>query len=159
MINIHIEDKKTFTKKLFIGNDFDELLLVEACIITDNTYNIDGRIQKKFYTKEEYEILEEKEFSKWAKIKKLCFEMIKGTKLPLKFKIVLKLPKRYVESILGRVETSFMSEDILGLAINIKYENDSMDIVTATSLKLFSMDKTVEDEFDKYVSKELLALD
>ena len=57
MVNIHIEDKKTFTSNLFIKNTFDDYLLVEAAITTFNTYTIDGRIQKKFYSDKEYEEL------------------------------------------------------------------------------------------------------
>ena len=158
MINIHIEDKKVFTSKLFIKEAFDGFLLTEASITTFNTYNIDGRIQKKFYTEQEYEALGNPEFSKWCDMKRLCFEMIKGNKTPLKFKIVLKLSEDQVGEIVAKTQTSLTASDVQGLFINVRYENDSIDCITATSLKIFSMDKSLEEAFDKYMEKFLLAL-
>lgn len=158
MINIHIEDKKAFTSGLFIKEVFDGFLLTEASITTFNTYSIDGRIQKKFYTEQEYETLGSPEFSKWCDMKKLCFEMIKGSKTPLKFKIVLKLSETRVEDIIRKTETMLTASDVQGLFVNIRYENDSIDCITATSLKIFSMDKSLEEAFDEYMGKFLLAL-
>lgn len=155
MVNIHIEDKKDFTSKLFIKNDFDDCLLVEAAITTFNTYTIDGRIQKKFYTDEEYEALGRPELSKWSDMKKICFEMIKGNKTPVKFKIILKLPEEKTEDIVKEAGGTLTAEDVQGLILNIKYENDSMDCVTATSLKIFSLDKSVEECFDRYMERLL----
>ena len=158
MLNIHIEDKKKFTSKLFIKEDFDDFMLIEAAITTSNAYSIDGRIQKKFYTDEEYEALGKPEFSRWRNMKKLCFEMIKGNKTPVKFKIVLKLAESQLEKIMDNTDTMLTSDDIQGMFVNIRYENDSIDCITATSLKIFSMDKSIEEAFDKYMEKFLLAL-
>lgn len=152
MINIHIEDKKAFTSQLFIKEAFDGFSLVEASITTFNTYTIDGRIQKKFYTEEEYEELGRPELSRWGDMKKLCFEMIKGSRTPIKFKIVLKLPDTETAAIAEAAESSVGMEDIQGLLLNIRFDNGSMDCITATSLKIFSMDKSVEEAFDKYIS-------
>lgn len=156
MVNIHIEDKKTFTSNLFIKDAFDDYLLVEAAITTFNTYTIDGRIQKKFYTDEEYGLLGSPLLSRWGDMKKICFEMIKGNKTPLKFKIVLKLSEEKTRDIVSKAGGSLTENDIQGLLLNIRYENDSMDCITATTLKIFSMDKSVEEEFDRYMNKMLL---
>lgn len=159
MINIQIENKKTFTSKLFLKEDFDIFLLKEAVITTFNTYTIDGRIQKKFYTDKEYDAIGKPEFSRWKDMKKICFEMIKGNRLPLKFKLVLKLEREQVMKILSDVNTTLTEEDIQGLYINIKYENDEIDCITATSLNVFSMDKTLEEAFDKYMERFLLGME
>ena len=155
MINIHIEDKKKFTSKLFLKEDFDDFFVTEVSITTFNTYSIDGRLQKKFYTEEEYEAMGKPEFSKWRDIKKLCFEMIRGNKTPLKFKIVLKLSDTQAESIVQRADTSLTADDVQGMFINVRFENDSMDCITATSLKIFSMDKSLEEVFDRFASNLL----
>lgn len=156
MVNIHIEDKKSFTSNLFIKDAFDDYLLVEAAITTFNTYTIDGRIQKRFYTDEEYELLGKPQFSRWGDMKKICFNMIKGSKTPLKFKIVLKLSEEKTKYIADKSGGTLTENDIQGLLLNIRYDNDSMDCVTAVALKLFSMDKSVEEEFDGYMEKVLL---
>lgn len=155
MVNIHIEDKKAFTSNLFIKNTFDDYLLVEASITTFNTYTIDGRIQRKFYSDEEYEELGSPRFSRWGDMRKICFEMIKGSRTPIKFKIVLKLPLEKTEAIVKKGGTALTENDVEGLLLNIRYENDSMDCITATTLKIFSMDKSVEEEFDRYINKVL----
>lgn len=158
MKSIHIDDKKSFTTKLFVKDDFDSFLLNEAIITTFNTYTIDGHIQQKFYSQEEYELLEKPEFTKWSDIKKLCFDIIKGNKTPLKFKIVFQLSKKDIIELLNDTETTISQEDILGMFINIKFENGSIDCVTGTSLRIFSMDKSLEEAFDKKIEKFLLAL-
>lgn len=155
MVNIHIEEKKAFTSNLFIKNTFDDYFLVEASITTFNTYTIDGRIQKKFYTDKEYEELGSPMLSKWGDMKKICFEMIKGNKTPVKFKIVLKLSEERTSDIVSSAGGTLTQQDVQGLLLNVRYENDSMDCVTAASLKLFSMDKSVEEEFDRYMGKVL----
>ncbi len=53
MIACNICDIKLFTKKLFIGETFDRFLLKEAEIVTFNTFSIDGRVHKSFYSEEE----------------------------------------------------------------------------------------------------------
>ena len=155
MVNIHIEDKKSFTSNLFIRSAFDDFLLVEASITTFNTYTIDGRIQKKFYTDEEYDLLGSPKLSKWGDMKKLCFEMIKGNKTPLKFKIVLKLSEEKTGQIVSRAGGALTESDVQGLLLNVRYENDSMDCITGAALKIFSMDKSVEEEFDRFMEKYL----
>ena len=155
MVNIHIEDKKTFTSNLFIKNTFDDYLLVEAAITTFNTYTIDGRIQKKFYSDKEYEDLGSPLLSSWGDMKNICFEMIKGSRTPLKFKIVLKLPEEKTGDIVSKAGGTLTVNDVQGLLLNIRYENDSMDCITAATLKLFSMDKSVEEELDRYMDKML----
>ena len=112
MINIHIKDKKGFTSKLFLKEDFDSFFVTEASVTTFNTYTIDGRIQKRFYTNEEYENLGKPEFSRWKDIRKLCFDMIKGSKTPIRFKIVLKLPEDLTLSILESTDTLVAAGDI-----------------------------------------------
>ena len=52
MIACNICDIKLFTKKLFIGETFDRFLLKEAEIVTFNTFSIDGRVHKSFYSEE-----------------------------------------------------------------------------------------------------------
>ena len=88
-------------------------------------------------------------------MKKICFEMIKGSRTPLKFKIVLKLPEEKTGDIVSKAGGTLTVNDVQGLLLNIRYENDSMDCITAATLKLFSMDKSVEEELDRYMDKML----
>lgn len=55
MIALKIEDLKTFTAQLFMGETFDHWLVREANIVTFNSFTIDGRIRQGYYSDEELE--------------------------------------------------------------------------------------------------------
>lgn len=145
MKSINITDVKNFMSKLLIKEDFDNFLLEEASITTFNTFTIDGHIHKNYYTSEEYEVLRNTELSYWSTIKPICFELIKGKKTPSRFKIILKADENLV------VKISEDSSNILGLYLNIKYEDGTLNCITATSMKSFTLDKTIDDTWDKYI--------
>lgn len=44
-------------------------------------------------------------------------------------------------------------DQIQGLYLNIRYEDGALYCVTGTSLNFFTMDKTLENEWDKSVAK------
>ena len=49
-----------------------------------------------------------------------------------------------------------MSPDSVGgLYVNVLYENNEMTVVTGTSMNLFTMDKTLEREWDESVKQFL----
>ena len=93
MLAIQIKDVKTFMSKLLSGNTFDSFLLEEAQIHTFNTFVIDGHQNRDFYTKEELEDPEAfpYEYSEWKNMKTICFQLIKGKKVPTFMKIILHL--------------------------------------------------------------------
>ena len=53
MIGFQIEDMGAFTRKLFLAKDFDDFLLKEANIVTFNSFTIDGRLHRGFYSAQE----------------------------------------------------------------------------------------------------------
>ncbi|MBE5927529.1 MAG: hypothetical protein E7270_11295 [Lachnospiraceae bacterium] len=148
-----ITDVKSFTSALFIGETFDNFLVSEVNITTYNTFTIDGHIKKNFYTNEEYEELGSPSLSKWSSLKPLCFSIIKGKKLPLSFKIIFCLSKEATTTFLKENDLDFTVDNINGLFINIKFENNELSYVTGTSLNVFTMDKSLEQAFDSHISK------
>ena len=152
---IQIKEVKVFMGKLLMKTDFDRYLLSEAEIVTSNTYTIDGHIQKKFYSSEEYESLGCPVMAEWGKSRPLCFEIIKGNKTPVRFKIVLRLNDEETETLVAQNEIGFQKTDIGGLYLNIVYENDVLNCITGTALNIFTMDKSLEKLWDSRVRKEL----
>ncbi len=142
MRSIIIEDIKKFMSDLLVGNEFDNFLVSEVSITTTNTFTIDGHINKNFFSPEELEERKDKELSFWSEIKPVCYELIKGKKTPWKFKIVF----------MKRIEDN---EQIDGLFINVKFENNVLTCITGSSMKSFSMDKTFENEWDEQVESHL----
>ena len=53
MISLTIKDTKTFMSHLLIKDTFDNMLLSEAAIVTGNTYNINGSINRSFFSDDE----------------------------------------------------------------------------------------------------------
>lgn len=165
-INIPSCDIKKFMNCLLVKDTFDKFLLEEASITTYNTFTIDGHIQNDFYSADEIEALPDKTLSTWGIIKPHCFNLIKGSKLPLRFKIVLRASATYTEKLLNETPCGLSVKDIGGLYINIRYDNHrtltgdetataSLDCISMASLNIFSMDKTLEKAWDSVCEKSI----
>lgn len=151
MVGLKIDDVKQFTGKLFLGNTFDSFLLREAEIATFNSFSIDGRIRKGYFTQEELEEKPVEDYSSWAVVKPVCFSLIKGKKLPGSFQIVLQAASDSVGEFLADRQLPAAADQIKGLYLNIRYENGKIICVTGTSVSFFTLDKTLETEWDEAV--------
>lgn len=158
MIALQIQDIKNFMSKLLLSHTFDNFLLVEGSITTYNTFRIDGRVHKDFFSEEEIEerTLNMREFSLWKEVKPFCLELIKGKKTPLGFKFVFQLSKENTAKLLASSGiTSIQPENVSGLLLNVRYDNGSLACITATNLNLFTLDKSLEHAWDDMVKRFL----
>ena len=155
MVALKIEEQKTFTSGLFLGEVFDRYLVREANIITFNSFTIDGRIRHGYYSDEELEENQIEEFSAWKVLKPFCFSLIKGKRLPESFRIVFMLSPDEKETFMETRVPGMDPDSVGGLYLNVLYDSNEMTVVTGTSMNIFTMDKTVEREWDEHV-KEFL---
>lgn len=155
MVALKIEDIKTCTAKLFLGGEFDLFVVREVNIVTFNRFTIDGHVRRGYYTEEEIEEGGIESLSAWKALRPFCFSLIKGKKLPGSFSITLQLPVKEVEAFLEDSGLHTALETIQGLCMNIRYEEGNMTVVTAASLSFFTMDKTIDTEWELYVQKFL----
>ncbi len=155
MTSIEITDIKHFMKALLMDQTLDNLLVTEVSISTSNNFNIDGRINHSFYSSEELSELPNTDFSYWSTLRPICFNLIKGRKTPLKFKMVFKLDENSINSLLDKSGLSYVYNDIIGLFLNISYEDGKLFCITGTSLRTFTMDKSLEKYFDEYATKKI----
>ncbi|WP_313133404.1 DUF5721 family protein [Anaerocolumna sp.] len=151
MISLKIIDVKDFMSKFLISNVFDNFLLTELDISTFTHFHIDGRLNKEFYSNDELEILGERKYPKWSEIKPFAFSIIKGSKLPIFIKTVFALSSENIEKVIQKSGIQMKEEEINGLFINIKYEKENLYIITGTSIKTFTLDKTLDQVWDGYV--------
>lgn len=135
-------------QNLLVQDTFDSFLLCDGEIHTSNTISINGRINKNFYSNEELESIKE-DFVAWKNLKHICFEIIKGKKVPTKMKLVFCMPKSSYPKIIEDNGITLLPESIGGLYLHILYENNEIEIITGTSLNLFTMDKTLDKYWDK----------
>lgn len=152
MISVKINNLKDFTSKLFVKEVFDEMYLVSATIQTHSTFQIEGKTNEAFYS--DTDALAVNEYTYWKLLRPICFEMIKGKQLPCYFKFVLKLTPVQMQELLAS-DSTWNVNDIAGLFLNIKYEQGCITLTTGTSLKIFTLDKGLEQLFDHYVTQFL----
>lgn len=157
MIALKITHIKQFMNRLLAGEDFDSFLLEEASISTYNTFTIDGRQNRAFYSTEEWEDKEIRpyDFSTWKTVRPICFDLIKGRHTPAAFHIVLHLNPDYKTSILQKEECAVTPEQVKAFVLNIKYDGAGLTLVTGTAFHTFLMDKTPDVLWDKAVRKFL----
>lgn len=155
MVALKMEDLKGFTSKLFVRDTFDRWLVREASVTTFNTFTIDGRVRHGYYTDVELEENKIEEFSAWKVIRPVCFSLIKGKKLPGGFRITLQLSPDDTERFLTETGLDYCADQIGGLYLNIRYEDGVLHGVTGTSLKIFTLDKQLEVEWDEAVKRFL----
>lgn len=158
MIALQIQDVKDFMGKLLLQHTFDAFLVVEGSITTYNTFHIDGRLHPDYYTAEEQEALKTslRGFSLWQELKPFCLELIKGKRTPLGFRFTFRLSRENTEKLLTQAGSSFSLEQVDGLLLNLRYDETGLVCTTGTSLKLFTMDKSLEHAWDQMVQKFLL---
>lgn len=149
MVALKIDDIRSFTKKLFVGDTFDIFLLREATIVTFNTFAIDGHIRQGYYTEQELEENKIEELSSWAVIKPICFSLIKGKKLPGSFQITLQLSPEQAEKFLIHSQVGLTIDQVNGICMNIRYEDNTMYCISGISLNIFTLDKSIDIEWDE----------
>lgn len=157
MIALRIEDLKAFTKQLFIGETFDSFLVREAEIVTFNRFSIDGKVRQGYYSEEELETSQIERYSSWKVLRPFCFSLIKGSRLPESFHIVLQLAPAKVARFLSGRGLAFTEEQVNGLYINVRYEEKVLLLITGTSISQFTMDKSLDREWDAAVMQFLKA--
>jgi hypothetical protein len=155
MISLSISGVKTFMSHLLIKDTFDSFLLSEADISTANTYSIQGSINRDFFSDEEWNELTNQEYSSWAQLKPFCFSLIKGSKVPSSMKLIFLLSSEQCQNLLSTIDTEFTANDINGLFMNIRYQDGQLTLITGTSLRVFTLDKTLDKAFDQYVCRFL----
>ncbi len=150
MVALEITSLKNFMNKLLATEAFDIFLLEEATIKTAVTYTIDGYVNKEFFSGDDNETPRaSQEFTPWSEMKGLCFQLIKGKRTPLLFKLVLHLKHEQTESLLQKAGTSMSGTQLKALVLTIKYDGNKAILTTAASYHTFVLEKEAEQIWDK----------
>lgn len=155
MISIRITEVKAFMTKLLMNTAFDTFLLREMELQTFTGFTVTGQLNESFFTDEELEERKDNRAVLWSEVRPIAFTMIKGNKTPLSLKIVFQLPINRCDELIGRLGGRYRLEDIGGLYLNVRYEKGELRIITGTSMKTFSLDKSLEQEWDGEVRSML----
>jgi len=143
MVHIKITSNHDFIKQLFLSDTFNSFFLEEATIKMANTFYVEGRIHKDFFSEEELKSnpLLEEEFRTWESLKAVCFDFIKGKKTPLYFKLVLH----------SSATEKLKKPEVKSYVLTIKFDGTTVYITTGISLYTFQLDKSPEEIWDSYI--------
>lgn len=145
-MNVLTLQAKSCMAHLLLKDSFDSFSFIEAHITTYNSFHIDGYLQKDFFPEGE---APKREFSRWKDVREFCFSIIKGKRSPLNFKIVLSLGgEDFPDFLKDNGITALKPEDLQGLYLNFRYDGNSLSCVTGTSTKAFTLDKSLEQQWD-----------
>lgn len=160
MVALEISNIKFFMNKLLNSEAFDSFYLEEAVITIFNEFTIDGRIRQEFFTKEE---LEEnpallKEFSLWKELRPYCFSLIRGSRTPLHFKLVLHVGDSFQAKLLADPLLTIDPSLVKSLHLIVKYQSGKLTCITGTAFHTFVMDKSLEDIWDNALKRSFSAM-
>lgn len=153
MKNYSVEEIKEFMNELLINEKYDSFYMFEARIRTALDYYINGKVNKEFYDDE----VNVDEYICWKDIKNSVFNLINGDRMPISFKIILMFNRDNITRLIEMNNLPISPEEISALFMNIYYENDELTVTTGTSLKIFTLDKTLENLWDDSVGKYYLS--
>ena len=146
MLCFKIKNTKDFMQKFLMTDAFSPFLLAEARIDTSVRFDIDGRVRKEFYTKEEQELQEFHEFAAWESIRPQVVQIVKGKRTPLFMKFVLVYDPKLAKVCLE--ENTDGGSMLKHLLCTVKYENGVITLTGGVSYQGFTMDKTSEKSWE-----------
>lgn len=148
-MNVFTLSAKSCMSHLLLKETFDDFSFIEGEITTYNKFTIDGYLQKDFFDEEPSAL-----YSKWKDVREFCFSVIRGKRTPLNFKFVLSLsPGKFTAFLNQHQISACRPEEIQGMYLNFHYDGSSLQCVTGISMKSFSMDKSLEREWDATVEQ------
>lgn len=153
MIALSILDVKEFMNILLRTDTFDSFLLREGSITTCMSYRLDGRAKADFFSPEDegYGLVSQESHVPFSLVRPVCFDIIKGKRTPSSFQFVFQLSSKNQQRTVSSIHSSFSSEEVSGMYLNLKYQNQQLVCTTGISCHIFSMDKSLEQAWDDMV--------
>jgi hypothetical protein len=161
MKNYEIDDIKKFMNELFNSTRFDSFYLYEARLKTSLEYFIGGRLNHEFYSADDYGDDEKtddeaQEYVYWKDVKHTLFELMKGKRLPLSFKFILMFNRDNITRLIEMNNLAINPENVGALFYNINYSDGKLQVITGSSIKVFSLDKSLDNIWDDTVERYYL---
>ena len=142
MVAYSIEDVRSFMNHLLRQSTFDTWEVREVKLHTMIRYQISGDLNQAFFTEEERAQLD-RSYCLWSDIKNTVFDLIKGQKQPTLIQITLAMPKESITEVPTAAVESFL--------LNIHYEDAALSLITAVSMRSFTIDRSAEQYWDRFI--------
>ncbi len=161
MILFQITSVKDFMKQLLTTTAFDSFLLVEATVVTFQTIQIDGTLQRDFFrsdaSAEDSCPPNAEEYVSWEIERPVLLQLIKGSRTPLSLQFVLRMKKTKLHDF----QTAYPEAEIQDgdtFYLNIRYLSETLQLTTGVARTAFTLDKSAEVSWDQYVKSLLHSL-
>lgn len=151
MLALKVNEVKNFMKLLFQSEVFDAMLVREVQVQTAVGIKINGHRNAGFYSSDELEELQEKEYVTWAELKAIVFQAIRGNKTPQQLNVEFLLSKTTQEKLLTETGAKIRPEEIAGTFLNMKFANGELTAMTGVAFETFVLDKSYEHAADDYM--------
>ena len=150
-----IQDHRDFMKKLLMTETFDTFQLSEASITTFSAFHIDGSFHADYFgTQDETDFSIEKDsLVLWRRVRPFFFDLTRGKNTPLSFRIVFRLAQHNTEKLLHQTGVPLSVEDINGLFLNIRFDDNGLNCVSGTSVRVFTLDKALDQAWDTMLER------
>lgn len=157
MTSLSLLNVKEFMNILLRSDAFDSFLLREGSITTYMSFHLDGRCKTDFFSPEDepYAQVAQEKYIPFSLARPACFDLIKGKRTPSSFHFVFQLSRENQTKTLASIGSSLPTEDISGMYINLKYQNQQLACTTGISCQIFSLDKSLEQAWDELVKRFL----
>lgn len=149
MNSFQITDVKKFMSAMLLADTFDGFTLSEATVKTAVSFVIDGKINPDFF--DDAAEAPSEPFVRYGKVRSFFYEIIKGKRTPVYFKFVFHAPETIIAQILSETDTGFTVKDINSLTFTATFRDGILTVLTGTNLAAFSLDKSIDQVWDKYV--------
>lgn len=147
-------DTKKCMSSLLLHTSFDLFSFIEGEITTYARFTMDGYLQKDFFEEPPKDT-----YALWKDMRGYCLSIIKGTRTPLHFKLILSLSAKDTSSFLAEHGLDFTSDEIGGLFLNFRFDGTRLSCTTGVSTSRFTLDKSLEQTWDKQVQILFSSLD
>lgn len=151
MIALKITDIRRLMAHLLTRPTFDRYSLSEGQVTTFCTFLIEGNWQRSFMDPDESDPAANLIFTPWERVRPYCLSLIKGKRTPLSFKFVFIFPREDLAGFLKKNDIAMAENNIFGLYLNLSFRDGLLIATTGTSLRAFSLDKSLDKAWDDYI--------
>ncbi len=145
-MNEYILSAKNCMSRLLQQETFDRYLFIEGEITTSVTTHVDGYLHKEYFDE-----APDDRYARWQDVRGYFLELVRGRKTPLDLKIILSLPPSAIAGFLKKKGIGgYQPEEISGMYLNFHFDGEALTCTTGISTTAFSLDKTLEREWDDY---------